>query len=145
MIERVSLVAVSRFDRLLYVAYHFIKQKCSSRFLTVKACFLLKHIFLRHYANIDNHYYTKTARLSQSSFLLSVLCLRIIYIFSLILRECPKGKKAVIVNNRYECPDHPPCGEHPNCVVGRKGPGCSQPDVQPCSGEVSFEICHNQY
>ncbi|KAJ7370752.1 hypothetical protein OS493_030182, partial [Desmophyllum pertusum] len=48
--------------------------------------------------------------------------------------DCLKGKKAVIVNNRYKCPDHPPCGEPPNCVVGRKGPGCSQPDVQPCSG-----------
>ena len=38
------------------------------------------------------------------------------------------------MNNRYKCPDHSPCGEHPNCVVGRKGPGCTQPDVQPCSG-----------
>ncbi|KAJ7370749.1 hypothetical protein OS493_030178 [Desmophyllum pertusum] len=51
--------------------------------------------------------------------------------------DCPKGKKAVIVNNRYQCPDHPPCGEPPNCVVGRKGPECSQPDVQPCSGDCS--------
>ena len=59
-----------------------------------------------------------------------------IELFLLLLSECPKGKKPVIVNNRYECPDHPPCGEPPNCVVGRKGPGCSQPDVQPCSGEV---------
>ncbi|KAL9960883.1 hypothetical protein ACROYT_G034389 [Oculina patagonica] len=55
----------------------------------------------------------------------------------LTLRECPNGKKPVIVNSRYECPDHPPCGEPPNCVVGRKGPGCSQPDVQPCSADCS--------
>ncbi|XP_078343101.1 uncharacterized protein LOC144628871 isoform X1 [Oculina patagonica] len=51
--------------------------------------------------------------------------------------ECEKGQKPVIVNNRYECPDHPPCGKPPNCVVERKGPDCSQPDVQPCSAGCS--------
>ena len=44
----------------------------------------------------------------------------------------------MFVNNRYRCPEHPPCGEHPNCVVGRKGANCSQPDVQPCSCEFIF-------
>ncbi|PFX25774.1 Tenascin-X [Stylophora pistillata] len=51
--------------------------------------------------------------------------------------ECPNGKNPVIVNNRYKCPVHPPCGEHPSCVMGRIGPGCTQADVQPCSAGCS--------
>ena len=56
------------------------------------------------------------------------------FVFSFtFLRECPNGRKAVFVNKRYKCPEHPSCGEYPNCVVGRKGPGCFQPDVPGCS------------
>ena len=56
-----------------------------------------------------------------------------VYPFSLLFRQCTNGY--------YKCPYRPPYGDFPSCVLGRKGPGCSQPDVQPCSGEVWFEIC----
>ena len=62
------------------------------------------------------------------------------FFFTLPLRKCKNGKSPVFVNGYYKCPYHPPCGDHPNCIVGRKGPACSQPDVQPCSGEVCLEI-----
>ena len=67
------------------------------------------------------------------------ICLQVfgsdILFFISYSRECDEGKEPVFVNNRYRCPEHPPCGEHPNCVVGRKGSDCSQPDVQPCPCE----------
>ena len=53
-------------------------------------------------------------------------------------RECKDGRKPVYVNNKYECPDHPPCGEAPSCVTGRKGEGCSQPDVSPCDSKCNL-------
>ncbi|XP_048576746.1 uncharacterized protein LOC5510655 isoform X3 [Nematostella vectensis] len=50
--------------------------------------------------------------------------------------KCDDGRKPKFVNNRWKCPP-PECGEHPACVTGRKGEGCSQPDVTPCDSSCS--------
>ncbi|XP_068732633.1 uncharacterized protein [Montipora capricornis] len=48
------------------------------------------------------------------------------------LPKCKDGDRHVLVNKRYECPEYPLCGKYPNCVLGRKGLFCSQPDVPGC-------------
>ncbi|XP_019639952.1 PREDICTED: uncharacterized protein LOC109481804 [Branchiostoma belcheri] len=55
---------------------------------------------------------------------------------------CPDGSEPISVNCECQCeePD-PDCGEPPACAVGRKGPGCGQPDCEPCQGCSGNGVC----
>ncbi|KAI8494170.1 hypothetical protein Bbelb_279300, partial [Branchiostoma belcheri] len=55
---------------------------------------------------------------------------------------CEDGSEPISVNCECQCeePD-PDCGEPPACAVGRKGPGCGQPDCEPCQGCSGNGVC----